>query len=125
MADWAPPSGSKRARSPVEKLADLHMQEDDDEDNWRTSKRYFTESSTCSTISSQSTVMRQQTMWNIGINRFLMLQAVGCWQEIVSSRTTGINHGQLAAQMRRDSRGTRRSCAAVSTTPAHILHMAS
>lgn len=54
MADWVPPSGSKRARSPVEKLADLQMQEDEDEDNWRTSKRYFTEVCAYSTLDVKS-----------------------------------------------------------------------
>lgn len=44
---WAalacPGTGGKRSRSPVEKLADLQGQDAEDEANWRSSKRYFTE----------------------------------------------------------------------------------
>lgn len=46
MEVWMSPcTGGKRPRSPVERLADLQQggQGDDDEANWRSSKRYFTE----------------------------------------------------------------------------------
>lgn len=52
--DWLglqpPTTCGKRPRSPVDKLADLAASAEDDEQDWRSSKRYLTEVGACPAV---------------------------------------------------------------------------